>query len=138
MNIQIRDPSTMAKHTSLLTCYLSFASCYANGSTVARQSSNITHLDAISKYIDLMYNELWNVSKTIHDNPELGFKEFKAHDLLTSFLESQEGWNVTRSLYNISTSFSAVFTGSGDGPIVSFNSEYGMWTVCGHSEKESC
>lgn len=122
----------MAKHTLLLTCYLSIASCYANGRVIGRQSSDTAHLDTISKYVDSMYDELWNISKTIHDNPELGFKEIKAHDLLTSFLEEQEGWSVTRSLYNISTSFSAIYTGSGDGPIVSFNSEYGMWMIPSH------
>lgn len=89
-------------------------------------------MDDIADYVDSIQDDMWNISKTIHDNPELGFEEVKAHDLLTSFLEAQEGWNVTRSLYNISTSFSAVFEGSGDGPIVSFNSEYGMQSLHRH------
>lgn len=124
----------MTKHILLLTLCFHLVSSNNGGSLITRQSNDTTHLDSISDYIDSMYNDLWNISKTIHDNPELGFKEVKAHDLLTSFMEEQDGWNVTRSLYNISTSFSAVFTGSGDGPVVSFNSEYGMSTSYGSSE----
>jgi amidohydrolase len=115
----------MVRHISLLTCGLALATSCAGASTVRRQNNDTSKIDAISDYIDSIYDDMWNISKSIHENPELGFKEFKAHDLLTSFMESQDGWNVTRSLYNISTSFSAVFQGSRDGPIVSFNSEYG-------------
>lgn len=81
--------------------------------------------DAVDKYVDSISETLWPINTEIHDNPELQYEEFKAHDLLTSFLESQEGWNVTRSAYNISTAFTAVFQGNGDGPVVSFNAEYG-------------
>jgi metal-dependent amidase/aminoacylase/carboxypeptidase family protein len=119
----------MARYTSLLTCGLALATPSANASLVRRQNNDTTYIDAKSDYIESIYDNLWNISKTIHDNPELGFKEVKAHDLLTSFMEAQDGWNVTRSLYNISTSFSAVFEGSGEGPVVSFNSEYGMLIV---------
>jgi amidohydrolase len=116
----------MARYTSLLTCGLALATSRASANVVRRQNNDTSNVDAISEYLDSIYNDMWNISKTIHENPELGFKEFKAHDLLTSYMEAQNGWNVTRSLYNITTSFSAVFEGSGDGPIVSFNSEYGM------------
>lgn len=79
----------------------------------------------MSKYVDSISETLWPINTEIHDNPELQYEEVRAHDLLTSFLESQEGWNVTRSAYNISTAFTAVFKGNGDGPVVSFNAEYG-------------
>lgn len=79
----------------------------------------------MSKYVDSLSETLWPINTEIHDNPELQYEEVRAHDLLTSFLESQEGWNVTRSAYNISTAFTAVFQGNGDGPVVSFNAEYG-------------
>jgi amidohydrolase len=115
----------MANRMSLLTYGLALASAFADASVVPRQSNDTSFINSISEYVDSIYDDLWNISKTIHDNPELGFKEVKAHDLLTSFMEGQEGWNVTRSLYNISTSFAAVFKGFGDGPVVSFNSEYG-------------
>jgi hypothetical protein len=115
----------MAKYAYLLTCGLVLASSSVHASIVHRQNNDTSRVEAISDYVDSIYDDMWNISKTIHDNPELGFKEVKAHDLLTSFMEAQDGWKVTRSLYNISTSFSAVFEGSGDGPVISFNSEYG-------------
>lgn len=115
----------MAKYPYLLACSLALTTTLVNTSVVARKDNNATYIDAISGYVDSLYDDLWNISQTIHANPELGFKEIKAHDLLTSFMTTQDGWKVTKSLYNISTSFSAVFEGSGDGPIVSFNSEYG-------------
>lgn len=117
----------MAKYACLLTCCLALATSSANASIIRRQNNDTSYVEAISDYVDSIYDDMWNISKTIHDNPELGFKEVKAHDLLTSFMEAQDGWNVTRSLYNIRTSFSAVFEGSGDGPVVSFNSEYGRY-----------
>ena len=92
---------------------------------VPRNDSVSPHFDAVSKYIESIEDDLWSINKEIHDNPELGFEEEKAHDLLTTYLESQDGWKVTRSVHNFSTAFAAVFEGSGDGPVVSFNAEYG-------------
>lgn len=121
-----RDLSIMAKYAFLLTRGLALATSFTNAAIVSRQNNETSHIDAISDYVDSIYDDMWNISKTIHENPELGFQEIKAHDLLTSFMAAQDGWTVTKSLYNISTSFSAVFEGSGDGPVISFNSEYGM------------
>lgn len=93
-----------------------------------------------SKYfaaIDEYHDDLWEISSEIHKNPELGWEEEFAHDLLTTYLEAQEGWNVTRSVKGIETAFVAVFAGSGDGPVVSFNSEYdalpNLGHACGHN-----
>ncbi|EEY20358.1 aminobenzoyl-glutamate utilization protein B [Verticillium alfalfae VaMs.102] len=95
------------------------------------------HFKAVSDYLDLISDDLWPLNKEIHDNPELGYEEVQAHDLLTSFMESQDGWNVTRSLGGIDTAFMAVFEGSGEGPVVSFNAEYdalpGLGHACGHN-----
>ncbi|KAG7134900.1 Peptidase M20 domain-containing protein 2 like [Verticillium longisporum] len=101
---------------------------------------NITasvHFKAVSDYLDSIADDLWPLNKEIHDNPELGYEEVEAHDLLTSFMESQDGWNVTRSLGGIDTAFMAVFEGSGGGPVISFNAEYdalpGLGHACGHN-----
>ncbi|KAG7104090.1 Peptidase M20 domain-containing protein 2 like [Verticillium longisporum] len=101
---------------------------------------NITasvHFKAVSDYLDSVADDLWPLNKEIHDNPELGYEEVEAHNLLTSFMESQDGWNVTRSLGGIDTAFMAVFEGSGEGPVVSFNAEYdalpGLGHACGHN-----
>nr|XP_036582679.1 metallopeptidase [Colletotrichum truncatum]KAF6791470.1 metallopeptidase [Colletotrichum truncatum] len=104
-----------------------------NGSS----SETSPYFQAVSDYLDSIVDDLWPINKEIHDNPELGYEEVKAHKLLTDFMESHEGWNVTRSIYNISTAFVAVFEGSGEGPIVSFNAEYdalpGLGHACGHN-----
>jgi metal-dependent amidase/aminoacylase/carboxypeptidase family protein len=126
----------MARYTFLLRCSLALATSFASASVVRCQNNHTSSIVTISDYVDSIYDDMWNISKTIHKNPELGFDEVKAHYLLTSFVESQEGWNVTKSLYNISTSFSAVFEGSEDGPVVNFNSEYGMLML--GSQNNSC
>ncbi|RYP67431.1 hypothetical protein DL769_005763 [Monosporascus sp. CRB-8-3] len=96
-----------------------------------------SYMRSISEYVDSIADDVWPVNKELHDNPELGYKEFKAHKLLTSFMESHEGWNVSRSIYGIETAFSAIFEGTGDGPTVSFNAEYdalpGLGHACGHN-----
>lgn len=74
------------------------------------------------------------VNKVIHDNPELGYSEFIAHDTLSSYLE-QHGFNVTRKAYDLDTSFEAEF-GTG-GRLVVFCAEYdslpGIGHACGHN-----
>ncbi|OLN96843.1 Peptidase M20 domain-containing protein 2-like protein 1 [Colletotrichum chlorophyti] len=114
----------------------------AASSVLPRQSNGTNsqagpYFEAVSDYLDSIVDDLWPINKEIHDNPELGYEEVKAHELLTTFMESQDGWNVTRSVYNISTAFVAVFEGTGNGPVVSFNAEYdalpGLGHACGHN-----
>jgi Xaa-Arg dipeptidase len=70
----------------------------------------------------------------IHDNPELCYEEFKAHDSITSLLES-EGFPVTPHAHGIQTSFVAEY-GEG-GRLVTFCAEYdaleGVGHGCGHN-----
>lgn len=58
-----------------------------------------------------------------------------AHKVLTDFLEEQ-GFNVTRSAYNLTTAFRAEYS-NGEGRAVSFNSEFdalpGLGHACGHN-----
>jgi metal-dependent amidase/aminoacylase/carboxypeptidase family protein len=83
------------------------------------------HLHEISDFIDGITDRLWDVNKTIHDNPELGYKEFIAHETLTKFMSSQRGWNVVRSAYGLATAWVAEFDSGKKGPVVSFNVEMG-------------
>lgn len=103
---------------------------------VTRQSNDTAlnpHFAAISDYVDSITDDLSTINTQIHSNPELGYEEVKAHELLTSFMEEQEGWNVTRSVGNISTAFMAVFEGSGEGPVIGFNAEYDALPELGHA-----
>ncbi|KAF5227877.1 hypothetical protein FAUST_11481, partial [Fusarium austroamericanum] len=108
-------------------------------SLTPRQKKNgaSPYTDTVSKYVDSLDKELWSINKNIHDNPELGYKEFKAHKLLTAYMKKQKGWKVTDTVGGIDTAFMAVFEGTGDGPVVSFNAEYdaleGLGHACGHN-----
>lgn len=126
----------------LLALILSFGqhTVSAHQQLVGRQSNGTglsTHFTAISDYVDSITDDLSKINTEIHSNPELGYEEVKAHELLTSFMEKQDGWEVTRSVGNISTAFMAVFEGSGEGPVVGFNAEYdalpGLGHACGHN-----
>lgn len=79
----------------------------------------------ISNYIDEISDELWEVNEYIHNNPELGYEEYKTHARLTSFMLSKKEWRVTKSAYGMDTAWVAVYDREGDGPVVSFNVEMG-------------
>lgn len=70
----------------------------------------------------------------IHDNPELGYCEHKAHDNVAAFLTSQ-GFNVIKHAHGLETSLSAEY--GSDGRVVNFNCEYdalpGIGHACGHN-----
>ncbi|CAI7638734.1 hypothetical protein PCG10_003650 [Penicillium crustosum] len=84
--------------------------------------------------IDSKSQQLWEINQKIHSNPELGFKEFLAHDNITSMLEIL-GFQVTRHAYGLDTSFVAEY-GKG-GRVVAYNAEYdalpGIGHACGHN-----
>jgi metal-dependent amidase/aminoacylase/carboxypeptidase family protein len=88
------------------------------------------HLSDISGYIDKLSDELWVINQCIHDNPELGYQEYKAHALLTAFMKSKHGWKVTGSAYGLETAWIAVNDSGRRGPVVSFNVEMGTFSSC--------
>ncbi|KAK7934506.1 Peptidase M20 domain-containing protein 2 [Apiospora marii] len=91
------------------------------------------YLPEINDAIGRISDTLWGVNKKIHDNPELGYKEFIAHDTLTSFMKSIDGWKVTPSAYGLKTAWVAVWDSGKKGPVVSFNCEMGIGHACGHN-----
>ncbi|GAB0134291.1 hypothetical protein EsDP_00002669 [Epichloe bromicola] len=52
----------------------------------------------IDHFVDALSSSLWPLNCLLHDNPELAYNEHRAHDALTSFMKSQEGWHVTYAL----------------------------------------
>jgi hypothetical protein len=119
-----RQSSHFSFRTATMLKFLSFFAVVASARLTCRNETVSPYFNAVSDYIDSIDDDLWSINKEIYDNPELGYEEADAHELLTSFMESQTGWNVTRSAYGIDTSFIAIFS-NGDGPVVSFNAEYG-------------
>jgi metal-dependent amidase/aminoacylase/carboxypeptidase family protein len=90
-------------------------------------SSESGYLDEISDYLDgVADHQLWPLNKNVHDYPQLGFKEYFAHELLTKFFGARPGWKVTPSAYGMATAWVAVWDTGKKGPVVSFNVEMGM------------
>ena len=94
-------------------------------------------LHKLSCYVDNLSDEMKGISLDIHDHPELQYKEFLAHQILTNYLGAQPGWAVTASAYGISTAFVAVFDSKKPGPTVSLNAEYDKLAVYSPSKNRS-
>jgi amidohydrolase len=76
------------------------------------------------------------VAETIRQNPELGYQEFMASQLLATNIREQ-GYEVEKPAGNLETAFRASMHGRADGPIVAVLAEYdalgGIGHGCGHN-----
>ena len=97
------------------------------------QKDLISHV--IQQAIESAETKLQVLNQYLYNNPELSFREHKAHHAITTLLQDQGGWRVERSAYGIETAFRAEF-GAG-GRIVAVNAEYdalpGLGHACGHN-----
>ncbi|MEW5818741.1 MAG: M20 family metallopeptidase, partial [Cyanobacteriota bacterium] len=87
--------------------------------------------------VEKIKNKLIHINDYIHANPEIGFKEFKAYNLLTKSLED-EGFIVNHKIANLETAFEAIYINNDDtGPTIGILAEYdaleGMGHACGHN-----
>lgn len=82
--------------------------------------------------IDSMRGRMTEVSKTIHANPELGLKEYKASALLTSELK-QHGFTVEQGIADMPTAFRATFDTGRPGPNLAYLAEYDALPQIGHA-----
>lgn len=86
--------------------------------------------------IDGMRDKLADISDFIHDNPETGNKEFKAHQLLTQIFE-EHGFQVEKEVVGLSTAFCATYSIGTGGPNIGLLCEYdaleGLGHGCGHN-----
>ncbi len=84
--------------------------------------------------VDARSEQLTEISHRIHENPELGFEEHFAHDLLAGAAEDA-GLEVERQAYGVETAFAA--RAGTTGPLVAFLCEYdalpGIGHACGHN-----
>ena len=80
--------------------------------------------------IDVHSSELYDLNKSIWENPELCFKETRAHDRLTEFL-AKRGFDVTPH-YTLDTAFRAE-CGEDGGITVGLISEYDALPEVGHA-----
>ena len=86
--------------------------------------------------IDLNRDKILEVAETIRQNPELGYKEFKASQLLATNIR-EWGYEVEKPAGGLETAFRASMHGRGEGPIVAVLAEYdalaGIGHGCGHN-----
>src|SRR5438034_10945686 len=86
--------------------------------------------------VERLASELEAVSHTIHEHPELAFKEEKASAWLADFLE-KHGARVERGVGGLATAFRATIPGTGAGPTIAIMAEYdalpGIGHACGHN-----
>jgi len=90
----------------------------------------------VTEAVDGLADELERLSLQIHANPELCFKEEKAHGWLTEFLE-KNGAQVERGVGGLPTAFRATIAGAAPGPTIAIMAEYdalpGIGHACGHN-----
>ncbi|CAN8018951.1 unnamed protein product, partial [Ixodes persulcatus] len=88
------------------------------------------YIKLVSDTIDEKADALNELGQYLWENPELAFKEKKAHDYITKYLES-EGFSVTRN-YLLDTAFRAEY-GADGGPLVIIMCEYDALPEIGHA-----
>jgi len=90
---------------------------------------------SIVERIDALADDLISVSRAIHANPELAFREHFACELLSRTL-TEHDLPVTTGVYSLETSFETAFSGA-SGPTVALLAEYdalpGIGHACGHN-----
>jgi amidohydrolase len=86
--------------------------------------------------VDACRDLLIGIADTIHANPEIAFQEFEAAELLSRTLQ-ESGFDVTRGVAELETSFVATLDGRDPGPAIAFLAEYdalpGLGHACGHN-----
>ena len=90
----------------------------------------------VAEAVERLADELEALSHRIHENPELCYREEKAHAWLTEFLDTQ-GLRVERGVGGVATAFRATVPGAGPGPTIAILAEYdalpGIGHACGHN-----
>ena len=88
--------------------------------------------DKIFKEADKLYNELVTLSKDIHANPELAFKEYKAAGFITDLLKNH-GFSVTEKIGGMDTAFKGSYKIGEGGPVIAYLAEYDALPEIGHA-----
>ncbi|KAJ7253038.1 hypothetical protein B0H12DRAFT_1117157 [Mycena haematopus] len=92
-------------------------------------------LKTIEHTIKALDGELRQLSLDIHSHPELGFEEYRTHDVLTAFM-ANHGFQVTKH-YHLETAWLAAFSNGTGGRTIGINSEMdalkGVGHACGHN-----
>jgi amidohydrolase len=87
--------------------------------------------DLIVQAVDRLADELEQLSRRIHDNPELAYAEVKAAGWLSDFLAAQ-GFKVERGVGGVDTAFRGTIE-HGAGPTIAILCEYDALPQIGHA-----
>jgi len=82
-------------------------------------------------YLDSRLDELWDIAKYVHANPELGYEETKACRIQCDFLK-ENGFEVEENLAGISTAFKATYQYKPGDVTLAVVSEYDALPDLGH------
>jgi amidohydrolase len=87
---------------------------------------------SVSEEIDSLESRIIKISDAIHDEPELGYQEYKASELLTSVLKEFD-FSVVKGVAGLPTSFKATIGDGSEGPTVALLAEYDALPELGHA-----
>lgn len=91
---------------------------------------------AVNKYINEISEELAELAIKMKENPEIGFKEYKAAEWLTEELK-KHGFEVEYKTGNLETAFKGAYSKGSKKPKIAFLCEYdalpGIGHGCGHN-----
>lgn len=81
--------------------------------------------------IEKVKDELIDLSKKIHEKPELAFNEYNAVYNITSLL-NKHGFMIEKEIAGLKTAFRAEYKGKKEGPTIAFIAEYDALPEIGH------
>jgi len=94
------------------------------------------YLNKILDKIDAHKQEFISTSTYLWNNPEIGYKEYKASEALVKLLKTN-GFEVDTNIAGLETAFIAAVKGKKPGPTIGLMSEYdaleGLGHACGHN-----
>ncbi|MGM0603669.1 MAG: M20 family metallopeptidase [Bacillota bacterium] len=87
--------------------------------------------ESLFSEIENLKEEAFYINDYIAENPELGYREYKASSLLTEKLNNHN-FTIERNLSGIETAFRASYNFTEDGPTIAFLCEYDALPDIGH------
>lgn len=86
--------------------------------------------NTINNVIESKVNDYMDMVQFMYDNPELGFKEYKAQEVMVEYLE-KAGFTVEKGVA-VETDFVATYKSEKEGPVMAFMCEYDALPEVGH------
>ncbi|WP_040981998.1 M20 family metallopeptidase [Oceanobacillus jeddahense] len=88
-------------------------------------------MEKLEETLAEIQQELWDISKKMYDNPELGDEEFESMKLLTNLLKAHH-FQVETNIVDRPTAFQAEYDSGKPGPVIAYLAEYDALPEIGH------